>query len=102
MSGCPHSGAKVDIARGRRWIYVSDRRVHRWSAPLPFPFTVNLAQNTGTNAGTLGLVDVVINAKLGMHHSHVRRYKAHMHNRVSRVLARNGPLEPWRRCIKFR
>ena len=37
------------------------------------PIAVNLAQNTGTNAGALGLVNVAINAKLGMHHRHVRR-----------------------------
>ena len=50
----------------------------------------------------LGLVNVAIDVKLGMHHSHVRRRKRTCIIGVSRVLARNGPLEPWRRCIKFR
>jgi hypothetical protein len=32
------------------------------------PFTVDLAHDTGTNAGALGLVNVAINVELGMHH----------------------------------
>jgi hypothetical protein len=43
--------------------------LHRYRSP----FTVDLAQDTATNAGTLGLVNVAINVELGMHHRHVRR-----------------------------
>src|SRR3954453_5101230 len=44
------------------------------------PCTVDLEQDTRTDAGTFGLVNVAINVELGMHDRHVRRQKAHIHN----------------------
>lgn len=72
--------------------------LHRDGPPSP----IDLAHDTGTNAGTHGLVNVAMDVELGMHHGESSTRKRTCMIGVSRVLTRNGPLEPWRRCIRFR
>lgn len=48
------------------------RVLHRYRSP----FNIDFAQDTDTNAGTLGLFNVNINVELGVHHRHVRELEA--------------------------
>jgi hypothetical protein len=66
------------------------------------PPTTDLAHDSRTNASAHRFFNIAIYVKLGMHHGHVWREKAYMHNWRFADACSEGPLEPWSRCIRFR